>query len=125
LTEELISLRRASLHVPELEPWGCNPMIKLTALLFVVVIAASIRPGYAQVMLDVAKITCNQWSGYKITNPQNIALWLSGYYNGKRNNTMLDTQALNADMQKLRDFCIVNPDVRVMEAIEKILPTGK
>ena len=22
--------------------------------------------------------------GYKITNPQNIAIWLSGYYNGKR-----------------------------------------
>ena len=76
-------------------------------------------------MVDVAKITCSQWSGYKITNPQNIALWLSGYYNGKRDNTVLDTQALTAHVDKLRDFCIVNPDVPVMQAVEKVLTAGK
>ena len=57
-------------------------------------------------MLDVAKITCEQFTGYKITNPQNIAMWLSGYYNGKRGNTILDAQGLNANVKKLEGYCI-------------------
>jgi acid stress chaperone HdeB len=99
-------------------------MTKLVAITSFILIAASI-PVNAQVTLDLSKVTCDQWSGYKITNPQNIALWLSGYYNGKRGNTVLDTQALTADTQKLRDFCIVNPTVPVMEAVEKVLVPGK
>jgi acid stress chaperone HdeB len=51
-------------------------------------------PAQAQVMLDISKVTCDQFAGYKITDPQNIAVWLSGYYNGKRGNTVIDTQAL-------------------------------
>jgi HdeA/HdeB family protein len=38
----------------------------------------------AQVTLDVSKITCDQYTSHKITSPQNIAIWLSGYYHGKR-----------------------------------------
>ena len=75
--------------------------------------------------LDLAKVTCDQWSGYKITNPQNIALWLSGYYHGKRGNTVLDTQGLTANTQKLRDFCITNPQFPVMEAAEKVFGLEK
>ena len=74
----------------------------------------------SNITLDLAKVTCDQWAGYKITNPQNIALWLSGYYNGKRGNTVIDTQNLTAEVQKLRDFCITNPQLPVMEAVEKL-----
>jgi acid stress chaperone HdeB len=88
-------------------------------------IAAASQPAHAQVMLDMSKVTCEQWSGYKITNPQNIALWLSGYYNGKRSNTVIDTQGLAAENQKLRDFCITNPTMPVMQAVEKVLGAAK
>jgi hypothetical protein len=37
----------------------------------------------AQVTIDVAKITCDQFTLYKVTDPQNIAMWLSGYYHGR------------------------------------------
>jgi len=100
-------------------------MRKLSAIGSFVLMAAAIFPAHAQVTLDLSKVTCDQWSGYKITNPQNIALWLSGYYNGKRGNTILDTQALTADVQKVRDFCIVNPRAPVMEAVEKVLAPSK
>ncbi len=75
----------------------------------------------AQVTLDVAKITCDQFTGYKITNPQNIAIWLSGYYNGKRGNTVLDTQGLNANARKLQEYCIRNPQIPVMNAVDTLL----
>ncbi len=79
----------------------------------------------AQVTVDVAKITCDQFTGYKITNPDNIAMWLSGYYNGKRGNTILDTQGLAASTKKVRDYCIQNPQVPVMRAVETLLGADK
>ena len=56
----------------------------------------SVRAARAQVTIDVAKITCDQYLGYKVTNPQNIAIWLSGYYHGKRGETTVDTQQLGS-----------------------------
>ena len=40
---------------------------------------AAVPAARAQVTLDISKITCDQYTGYKITNTQNIAIWLSGY----------------------------------------------
>src|SRR6187402_3480279 len=96
-----------------------DSMTRTVSTFALFLIAAASQPAHAQVMLDMSKVTCEQWSGYKITNPQNIALWLSGYYNGKRSNTVIDTQGLAAENQKLRDFCITNPTMPVMQAVEK------
>ena len=96
-------------------------MTRFASTLCLFLVAAAVEPAHAQVTLDLAKVTCEQWSGYKITNPQNIALWLSGYYNGKRGNTVIDTQGLAAENQKLRDFCITNAKMPVMEAVEKLM----
>jgi acid stress chaperone HdeB len=79
----------------------------------------------AQVTLDVSKITCEQFTLYKISNPQNIAIWLSGFYNGKRGNTVLDTQALAANAKKLQDYCIQNPKVLVMQAVDTLMASNK
>ncbi len=69
--------------------------------------------------LDVSKVTCDQYVGYTITNPQNIAIWLSGYYNGKRGNPIVDTQGFDAHTKKLQDFCF-NPATPVMQATETL-----
>ena len=102
-----------------------HTMLKSASALLLILAAAASHPAHAQVTLDLAKVTCEQWSGYKITNPQNIALWLSGYYNGKRGNTVIDTQGLAAENQKLRDFCITNAKMPVMEAVEKLMGAAK
>ena len=96
-------------------------MTKPVVTSFIVAVVGMIQPVHAQVTLDIAKVTCDQWAGYKITNPQNIALWLSGYFNGARGNTVLDTQRLTADTQRIRDFCITNPQVPIMQAVEKVM----
>src|SRR5215475_14473413 len=66
-----------------------------------IVALESVRPARAQVMIDVSKITCDQYLGYKVTNPQNIAIWVSGYYHGKRGDTTLDTQTLAEKAKKV------------------------
>jgi methionine synthase I (cobalamin-dependent) len=72
----------------------------------------------AQVTLDISKVTCDQYVGYKITDPKNIAIWLSGYFNGKRGNTIIDTQGFEANTKKLQDYCFRNPTTPVMQATE-------
>jgi len=92
-----------------------NPTLIGTAAMIVFSTAAN-----AQVTVDVAKITCDQFSGFKITDPLNIAIWLNGYYNGKRDNTIVDPQALKENYNKLRNYCIVNEKVTVLQAAQTL-----
>jgi acid stress chaperone HdeB len=103
-----------------------NVMMKLVVVVSGLIFALDAVPAArAQVTLDVAKITCDQFAGYKITNPQNIAIWLSGYHNGKRGNTTLDTQKLIANAKALRKYCIQNPQTLVMNAVETLFGTDR
>jgi regulator of protease activity HflC (stomatin/prohibitin superfamily) len=52
-------------------------------------VVLAVTNAQAQVSIDVAKITCDQFAAYRITDPRNIAIWLSGYYNGKCDNTVM------------------------------------
>jgi acid stress chaperone HdeB len=74
----------------------------------------------AQVTIDMSKITCEQFIGYKIINPHDIAMWLSGYYNAQHNNTIIDTQTLAAQTSTLQDYCLRNLNVPVMQAIDTL-----
>jgi acid stress chaperone HdeB len=98
-----------------------NVMIKLMlgAISFILFLG-TVPPARAQVTLDVAKITCEQLRSYRITRPENIAIWLSGYHHGKRGDTTLDTQRLVADAKKLQTYCGRNPQTSVMQAIETL-----
>jgi acid stress chaperone HdeB len=99
----------------------------MRAFIFVssLILAATSQVARAQVTIDVAKVTCEQFVQYKITDPDNIAIWISGYYNGKRDNTVLDTQALKTHMRQLRDFCLMNPNDPVLQAASKLLALSK
>jgi hypothetical protein len=50
------------------------------------------REAGAQMTVDVAKITCRQYLFDKTFSPRApmIANWLSGYFNGLKNNTIVD-----------------------------------
>jgi len=94
--------------------------LHLIMMTMLMALAAGSNAG-AQVTIDVAKITCDQFTLYKVTDPQNIAIWLSGYYHGQRNDTTVDTQELAAYQQKVKDYCNLNPQVTVMQAVESML----
>jgi acid stress chaperone HdeB len=77
--------------------------------------------AHAQVTIDVSKITCEQYILYTVADPHDIAVWLNGYYNGKRNNTVLDTQEFREHAKKVMDYCEFNLKSTLMEAAEKVL----
>ena len=96
-------------------------MIKfILAALGLILALEKVPLAQAQVTLDISKITCEQYNAYKITNPQNIAIWVNGYYHGKRGDVTLDTQGLIANARKLRDYCRRNPQTLVMQAVETL-----
>jgi acid stress chaperone HdeB len=82
-------------------------------------------PAPAQVTIDVTKITCDQFLLFSVADPHDIAIWLSGFYNGKKNNTVIDTQQFKEHARKLNDLCQSNIKMTVMEAAEKLLAAVK
>jgi hypothetical protein len=70
------------------------------ALVAIFALAAS-RSAQAQMTIDVAKVNCDQFVHHKISEPRLIAAWLSGYYNAKRNNRVLDLQTFEENMSKV------------------------
>ena len=75
----------------------------------------------AQVVVDVSKITCDQFATYKIANPDYIAIWLSGYYHGTRGDMKIDIQTLKADATKVENYCLSKPDLLLVQAVKTVL----
>ncbi|MDC7787506.1 HdeA/HdeB family chaperone [Rhodoplanes sp. TEM] len=83
-------------------------------------------PVRAQTTIDVARITCEQWQAYKVANPDQVALWISGYHAGKRGTTVIDVQTFReTNIRKVKDRCFREPKMLVMDAVAQEIVGGK
>ena len=99
--------------------------MRLNRLLPGLVFAMLAAPvGQAQITIDIAKITCKQLTLMK-GNPDYIALWLSGYYNAKRDNTVVDVERFKDFATKVKRECLYGNRGTVMETVEKLLGSVK
>ena len=94
----------------------------IQGLIFILI---AVPLAYAQVTLDVSKLTCEQYLLYKVANPDNIALWLNGYYNGKKGNTIIEPERFKDNAKKVKEYCRLNLKVSVMQAAETVLGASK
>jgi acid stress chaperone HdeB len=80
-----------------------------------------------QVTVDVSKVTCDQFAQGKVGLPRTTAVWLNGYYHGKKGTTTIDTEQSEAIFMELMDFCRTgeNGKVLIMQAIERALARSK
>ena len=97
-----------------------NRKLVLSVLIIVAYFSTSV---HAQVTIDASKITCEQFVFSKIAPVRSIALWLSGYYGGKRSNPIIDLQAFEANADKVESFCKQQKNLKlpVMQAVEQVL----
>ena len=95
------------------------------APLFVGLLLLVISPANAQVAIDVTKINCQQFATYKVAHPDRLAIWLDGYFHGKRGDLSVDTQELDASTDKLKQYCLKNPEALLMQAVEALFGAGK
>jgi acid stress chaperone HdeB len=81
----------------------------------------------AQITLDLAKVTCKQYLFDNLisANAPRVAAWLSGYFNGKRNNTVVDISAFKRNKDVVEDYCRMNLDVTLIDAATKALGLDK
>ena len=98
-----------------------SALVVLTLMLTAFMVSAA----QAQVTVEVSKITCEEFASYKIMDPEKIAIWLSGYYNGKQGNTSIDRVQFNENTKKLEEYCLKNGEIPVMQAFEKLFGEGK
>ena len=79
------------------------------------------------VTVDVTKVTCDQWVHGKMGEPRNVAIWFSGYYDGKRELRTYDPQAFDEDINKMQNFCYQEQNFKMplMEAVEKVFGARK
>ena len=88
--------------------------------IFLGLLVVSISSLNAQVAIDVTKINCQQFATYRVANPDSIAIWLNGYFHGKRGDMIVDTHELAESADKVKEYCIKNPDVLLMQAVETL-----
>jgi hypothetical protein len=93
-------------------------MKRASSIVISALLAAS--AAQAQTTIDVAKISCEQFVLMQVLPPDYLAIWLSGYYSGKKNNTTIDVQRLKDNAQKVKHYCLYNKGM-LMEAVEKVL----
>ncbi len=98
-----------------------SALVVLTLMLTAFMVSAA----QGQDTVEVSKITCEEFASYKIMDPEKIAIWLSGYYNGKQGNTSIDRVQFNENTKKLEEYCLQNGEIPVMQAFEKLLGESK
>ena len=95
----------------------------LTSTLF---LFAQMPTPQAQVTVDVSKITCEQVLMEKLAwTEREVVLWLSGYYHGKRNDTIVEPEAIKKNVEKVDHYCYEHRDTTVMDAIKNVLGWDK
>jgi hypothetical protein len=101
--------------------------MKIAPITLAALLALSAAEARAQMTVDVAKITCRQYLFDRTFSPRApmIANWLSGYFNGLKNNTVVDLGVMASNKDKVEDYCRMNQDVTLIEAAKKALPLPK
>lgn len=67
---------------------------------------------------DFAKLGCDDLSNFSLEEVIVVGAWLSGYYNAKRDNTVVDSKQIEANTAKVMQYCRTNPRETVMHAID-------
>jgi len=104
-----------------------NPMrVGFIASVLLLLILEAASAAQAQTTVDVAKITCRQFLlGHVGGSTRSVANWLSGYYNGKRGNTVIEVGSMQKNVRDLERYCRKNHEMPVMDAAKNALGAEK
>ncbi len=98
--------------------------LRTPASLIAIFTAAMSSCASAQV-IDVAKISCKQYLTGNVVRQDYLTLWLSGYLNGTRNDTIIETGTVQHVADKVGAYCRSNLDAGLMDAVQNVLGPGK
>lgn len=113
-------------YEPQLEE-GDNQMSKhlKVVLCTLSLLTGPVELARAQVTIDMSKITCRQFLESYETQAVAVAVWMSGYFNGKQGVTVIDPDKFDANATKVETYCRSNPGSTLMQAAETVLAAAK
>jgi acid stress chaperone HdeB len=88
-------------------------------LLATVFAALSLWPAPAQ-RFDLDLISCREFLATDRQNMTYMIVWLRGFWTEADEAMILDLERLQVDADKVTDFCVRNPDVKVFEAARRM-----
>ena len=103
-------------------------MLNRTCLAMLLLMLFAFSAAQAQTTVDVAKITCDEFTDLQVATPDTIAIWLNGYQHGLQRTTIVDAQQLKEQARHLMSYCLYEVKggtVTIMEAAEKLLTSNK
>jgi hypothetical protein len=104
-----------------------NPTLQVIALLLTITSARAQTVDMPEVRaqtVDMADLKCSDLSRLYLEEFVVIDAWFSGYYHGKSNTTVIDANKIAMNTHKVLEVCKANPDVTIMQAIEKLSAAG-
>jgi HdeA/HdeB family len=90
----------------------------LLALFCLGLVLLGLRPVDAQETADIAKMTCDQFIAGTVSDSRTISVWINGYYNGARGNTLIDPNVTGE--RSLIQYCIGEPKMPVLDAARNV-----
>jgi hypothetical protein len=96
-------------------------VINLFARTLVLLPFFGIQTAFAQVTVDLSKITCEQF--IVMPKADSVAIWLSGYYHGDKHVTTLDVNKFEENARNFRAVCRLPDNFKkpIMQLIESTL----
>jgi hypothetical protein len=70
--------------------------------------------------LDLDLIACRELLSTDKQNMTYLIVWLRGFWTEADEAMILDLERLQADADKVTDFCVRNPDVKIFEAAKRL-----
>ena len=68
---------------------------------------------------------CEQFWLRKVVDADKLAIWLSGYFNGKSGNTIIEPQQFEEMTKQVMDHCREHPKMPVMQAVEVVITKSR
>ena len=96
-------------------------MINLFARTLILLPLLAVQAAFAQVTVDLSKITCEQF--IVMPKADSVAIWLSGYYHGDKHVSTVDVNKFEETARNFRAACRLpdNFNKPIMQLIESTL----
>jgi len=99
--------------------------ISIAAVALVGLMLVPHNAARAQIKIDLATVTCEQLYKQKLSTARYVGVWLSGFQQSKRNDTVIDPSSLRANASKLTAYCVRNPKTLIFQAVEDVFGQQK
>ena len=85
-----------------------------------VLLILGFTPASHAVVIDLSRMTCQEFLATDKDEIRIILAWLDGYYKDEQDPVMLDTDTMVANLKKLNEYCAANPTIGLITATNKL-----